>query len=110
MTPEQQSLSFLLNKISFWILLIGVIAYLIGLAIISIIIPDTKYIREHPWKFIIELFLFPTMMSLPFILFGIYRKLNFKSIMFIYWSFWIKIMILHILLELSGFYTYLAMT
>lgn len=98
--------SILLNTISFWTLTIGLVLYLIFLIIIAIIAPDVSFIKMKPTEFIIELFLVPTGACLPLLYFAYVRGLTMKKTLILFISFWIKLAVIHLLLEISGFYNW----
>ena len=96
----------LLHRISFWALLAIAIGYMIMLIFVSIVEPNTFYIKKYPLRFAIELFFIPTFTCIPFIAFAYFRKMKLKDSMVLLGSLWIKLFLLHILLELSGFYSW----
>jgi hypothetical protein len=101
---KNPELASLLNTISFWTLTIGIAMYTLLLIIICFISPEWGFIRSNPVEFVIELIAFPTFASLPIILFAYFRGLKVKETVIIFLSFWFKIFILHLLLEITGFY------
>jgi hypothetical protein len=104
---DKTSLSFLLNTISFWTVTIMVILYAILLIVITTLAPDLEFIKAKSFYFIIELFAVPTFTCIPLIFFTYYRNLSFKNSLIFILSFWVKILILHLLFEVSGFYNWL---
>lgn len=107
MDAAPKALSNTLNTISFWTITTILILYIILLIIITILAPETAYIKEKPWAFLIESLTFPTFACIPLIFFAYYRKLTMKSTLIFILSFWFKILILHVLLEVSGLYEWL---
>lgn len=103
----KKELSDMLNKISFWTLTIGAIMYAILLVIICILTPEVNFIKTKPLEFTVELIAFPTFACIPLVLFAYYRGLTLKSATIFIVSFWLKILLLHLLLEISGFYNWL---
>ena len=97
----------LFQKVSFWILIIEFSIYITALFIVSVINPDTAYIKNNPIKFCIELVAVPTITCIPLIMFAYFRKMGSKNTLIFVMSFWIKVFILHFLMELSGFYTWM---
>jgi hypothetical protein len=102
-----KSLSKLLNTISFWAITTIAILYVIMLLVITILTPETAYIKKKPISFVIESIAFPTFACLPLLFFAYSRNLSFKDTMIFVLSFWVKLLILHILFEVSGFYNWM---
>jgi hypothetical protein len=97
----------MLNTISFWSITTILILYVLLLIVITILAPETIYIKEKPIGFLVETLAFPTFACIPLIFFAYYRNLSFRDTMIFLFSFWVKVLILHVLLEVSGFYEWL---
>lgn len=103
---KNPELASLLNTISIWTITIGVSMYVLLLVIICFMAPEWGFLRSSPIEFVVELIAFPTFACLPIILFAYFRNLKVKDTVILFVSFWIKIFILHLLLEISGFYLF----
>ena len=102
-----EELADTLNKISFWIITACFVAVLIILTVYAIIIREVELVKAKPWIFLLELCAFSIVPAIPVFLFGWVRNLPIKTTLFIFVSFVIKLAILHLLLEFSGFYKWL---
>ena len=95
------------NKIIQWTIIIFIIIAIIYLLIVSIIVKDFKYPKEHPFLFTIETLLFSLGCGYSVFLMA-YGRNNFgltTIFKFIYNV--AAFCILFILLQFSGFYSYL---
>lgn len=95
-----------LNAISFWVLLVVLILYVIYVLLIAIFYPYFEFIVAKPLAFVAELLLIATLTCLPIALIAYNRAMPFKEAMIMLIALWIKLVILHVLLEISGFYAW----
>lgn len=95
-----------LNKISFWVALGLLAVYAVYVLIIAIVFPYFQFVVEKPFAFIMELILVPTLTCLPIALIAYHRNVNFKNGAILVIALWIKLLIIHVLLEISGFYAW----
>lgn len=86
------------------ILLVLIIGFFL-LFVLSIVVHDTKYIQEFPNKFAIELFLISVLAAIPIFYIGYARDVSLKTTTIDFILLVIKFGLLHIGLQLSGFYT-----
>lgn len=96
-----------LNQISFWIITLCLLTVVIILTVYSIIIRETELVRTRPGLFVVELLCFSIIPSIPVFIFGYVRNLPLKLTFYLFISFVLKLAILHLLLEFSGFYKWL---
>lgn len=96
-------------NLSYTIQLYGFIALLIVgyavLILLSIYAQNLDYVKRHPFKFTFETLLIGAGLALPFYYFGYARALSLKETNWIVFGLFVKFVSLHVLLELSGFYT-----
>lgn len=96
------------NQIIAWLVIIAVIVFGIFLIFLSIIIRDIKYPTENPILFTVETLLFSIGCALVTFLmaYGRTKQITKTTIMqFILVA--LKFGVLHILLQFSGFYSYM---
>lgn len=79
----------------------------IGLLIASIIVRHTSIMVGKPGVFFAELFAMSVLTALPMYAFVATRKISAKTATKFFLVFVIKLALLHVLLELSGFYDYI---
>lgn len=96
-------------NLSYTIQLYGFIALLIVgyvvLILLAVYTQDFELIKQHPFKFAFETILVGAGLALPFYYFGYWRGLSSKETHAIVIGLFIKFVSLHVLLQLSGFYT-----
>lgn len=86
----------------------GVLAVIfIGLLVASIIVRHTAIMIGKPLVFLTELFAMSVLTALPIYAFIATRKLKTKTAHQFFLVFVIKLALLHVLLEVSGFYDYM---
>ena len=95
-----------LNSISFWVLLVILVIYFIYVLLIAIFYPYFEFIVAKPFSFVTELLLVATLTCLPVALIAYNRSMPFKEAMIMLIALWIKLAVLHVLLEISGFYAW----
>jgi hypothetical protein len=95
-----------LNTISFWVLLVILVIYFIYVLLIAIFFPYFEFIVAKPFSFITEILLIATLTCLPMALIAYNRNMPFKEAMIMLVALWIKLAILHVVLEISGFYAW----
>lgn len=100
----KEALNDKIQSISLWVVIMAFVLYLAFLLILSVLNPELEYIKKHPWYFLTESLLVPTFTSAPFVLFVIHRKIKWRQSVIFIGSVWLKILLLHLLLEFSGFY------
>ena len=66
---------------------------------------DTAIVRAHPWLFIAELILMSVLPAIPLLFFVVSRQMTLKVALYWFSALSVKFAILHILFQLSGFYT-----
>uniref|UniRef100_A0A6C0KWN3 Uncharacterized protein n=1 Tax=viral metagenome TaxID=1070528 RepID=A0A6C0KWN3_9ZZZZ len=78
-----------------------------GLIIVflSLIVRDTQFIQDNPGKFGIELFLMSVLAALPLFYIGYSRDLSLSTTLISFLTLMVQCGIIHLLLQLSGFYT-----
>lgn len=96
-----------LNKISFWLITICFIGVLLVLTVYALIIRETELVKRKPLIFLLELLAFSIIPAIPVFIFGYVRDLPLKLTFYIFITFVLKLAILHLLLEFSGFYKWL---
>jgi len=94
------------NKIIQWTIIIFIIIAIIYLLIVSIIVKDFKYPKEHPFLFTIETLLFSLGCGAIVFLMAYGRDDLGLSTVFEFIVISLKFGILSILLQFSGFYSY----
>lgn len=86
----------------------GILAIVgIGLLVASIIVRNTSIIFGKPLVFVAELVAMSIVTALPLYAFILTRKISFKTANKFVLLFAIKLAVMHVLLELSGFYEYM---
>ncbi len=95
-----------LNTISFWVLLVVLVLYFIYVLLIAIFYPFFEFIVAKPFSFVTEILLIATLTCLPMALIAYNRSMPFKESMIMLVTLWIKLAILHVILEISGFYAW----
>jgi uncharacterized membrane protein YvlD (DUF360 family) len=85
----------------------GIIVSIVVLGIFSFIVKDISFIKEYPLDFFIEL-IFVSVVPALLMVFVFARTRNMSPNTTLVWflSVLIKLMIFHILFQLSGLYTY----
>lgn len=85
----------------------GVTGAIFLLMIISLVVRDTDFIRNRPADFIIELIFVSLIPALLMVfVFAKTRRLDSRQTLVWFLSILFKLMIFHILLQISGFYTH----
>lgn len=85
----------------------GVTVAIIILLIISLIVCDVGFIRNQPFDFVIELIFVSLIPALLMVfVFAKTRRLDSRQTLVWFLSVMLKLMIFHILFQLSGFYTH----
>jgi hypothetical protein len=87
-------------------LFFGLIIGFLWLAYMAWNIRYTDYIRQHPFRFLIELSAFSILPSFPLWLFMITRGLPKRTMWIWFITLWFKFALLHIFFEISGVYQY----
>ena len=82
----------------------------LGLMVSSILVRNTSIIAGKPSVFITELIAMSVLTALPLYVFMMTRKISAKTASKFVLFFAIKLAIMHVLLELSGFYEYMFTT
>lgn len=80
---------------------------ILGLLVTGIIVRNTSIIAGKPHIFLTELFAMSVLTALPLYVFIMTRRLSAKTASKLVLFFAIKLAIMHIFLELSGFYEYI---
>lgn len=93
---------FMFQTILIVVLAIG-FAMLLGL---SIAIRDVKIMKEKPFIFAIETLLISIVPAIPLLFFAVSRGITMTAALGWFYGLVIKFGVFHILLQLSGFYTY----
>lgn len=99
---DKVNLSYTIQLYAFLTLIVVGYAALIVLAVY---VRDFEVIKKHPFKFGFETLLIGAGLALPFYYFGAWRNLSSKETHTIVVGLFIKFISLHVLLQLSGFYT-----
>lgn len=87
------------------LILIVIFMGLFLLFAMSILVRDTKYIEEHPNKFMIELFLISVLAAIPIFYLGYARDVSLKTTTIDFIFLVVKFALFHIGMQLSGFYS-----
>lgn len=85
-----------------------IVFLIVGFALLfatAIEVHDTAVIRTHPWLFVAELILMSVLPAIPLLFFVVSRKISIKIALFWFYALSAKFAILHILFQLSGFYS-----
>jgi len=90
-----------------WGLIIGVGAGLAILIIGSIVIRDFDFIKKCPTKFFTETLLFGFFVAIPMIYIGKTRQADTKQTIIEFFTIFLKIVALHVTLQMSGIYSQL---
>ena len=89
----------------YW-LTIAITIFLIGaLVITSIIVRDTAYMVKHPLKFTIETVGIAVLTSVTIFILGWSRDIHMKRQLFMVLGLMLKVALINVLLQISGFYT-----
>lgn len=85
----------------------GVIFAIFALIIVSLVVRDIEFIRNQPGEFFIELIFVSLIPALLMVfVFARTRKLDSRQTLVWFLGILFKLMVFHILLQISGFYTY----
>lgn len=81
--------------------------FILLLLTMSLMTHYTIYMKQNPWKFLFETFFYGVMGALPFIYFERIRKTSNHHFLYVFGMLFSLYVVFHILLELSGTYSYL---
>lgn len=84
--------------------LLGIVA--LALLVASAIMRFTKFIAQHPLSFVTELIFMSIVTALPMLVFIFTRRIKVKLGLEYFLFFALKLAIIHVGCELSGFYDY----
>ena len=93
---------FLIQAMLIVVIAVGV-AVLIGL---SVAIRDVKIIKERPFLFAIETLLISILPAVPLLFFAVSRGIPMAKALAWFYGLAFKFAVFHILLQISGFYSY----
>jgi hypothetical protein len=88
------------------LLLTAVLAGFAYLLVLSITMHDVQFITKSPFKFAFELLLVGCVPALPVFVFTLTRGMTMQKALIWFWSITVKFTIFHVLMQLSGYYTY----
>ncbi len=95
---------FLLLTLGLFLLLILISAFLLFLAVM---VPDTAMIRNRPFQFVFEWIVLSVGVALPFYVFVYTRGMDWATATAWFIGLSVKLAVLHVLFDLSGYYSYL---
>jgi hypothetical protein len=89
----------------YWGTLIVIIGSILVLSITAFIVRDVKHIKEHPIQFLVETGIIGFLMGAIILVMGYLRNIPWEQQKILFFTLAMKIIILHVLFELSGVYT-----
>jgi hypothetical protein len=109
--PPAPSITTQMDKINlsytiqfFGFITLIVVGYIV-LIILAVYARDFTLIQQHPFKFAFESILIGAGLALPFYYYGYLRNLPWRERHLIVFGLFVKFVSLHVLLQISGFYT-----
>ena len=100
---DKEGVYFLFEVATVVLLVLG----FVYLLVLSIIIRDYKLIVEHPFIFTLELLFMMLLPAIPLLFFKVSRDIPWKEAVLWASSLAIKFGAFHVVLQLSGFYSFL---
>lgn len=82
-----------------------IVAGYIALIVLAVYVRDFEVIKRHPFKFALETVLIGAGLALPFYYYGYWRDLPWRERHLIVFGLFLKFVSLHVLLQISGFYS-----
>lgn len=92
-------------KFIYWLTIAITIFLIAALVITSIIVRDTTYMVEHPIKFTIETVGIAILTSVTIFILGWSRNIHMKHQLTMVLGMMLKVALINVLLQISGFYT-----
>jgi len=89
----------------YWGTIAVVVGSIIVLSITAFIVRDLKFIQENFWVFFVETLIIGFLMGAIILVMGYLRDLPYETQKVVFVTLAIKIMILHVLFQISGVYS-----
>lgn len=91
-------------NVAYWALLVGTLVCAGYLLVIACVYPYTDFITKRPLAFLAEMLLVATLSCIPIAIMMYHRNSTFGQGCLVVLILWIKLIVLHVVFEVSGFY------